>query len=52
MLSSAHELLTGSQGGKGERSEVIAQCMIQKYNSALCLRLYRSKFKLHDKLRL
>lgn len=32
MLSSAHKLLTGSQGGKGERSEVIVQHMIQKYN--------------------
>lgn len=43
MLSSAHKLLTGSQGGKGERSEVIAQCMTQKYNSPLCLMLYRNK---------
>lgn len=36
MLSPAHKLLTGSQVGKGKRSEIIAQyIMIQKYNSAL-----------------
>lgn len=39
MQSSAHKLLTGTQVGKGERSEVIAQYMIQKYNSALWLLL-------------